>query len=205
MVSKGVPRLAASALLALGVACTGDTNDTGDSAPIPVCDLPLTYEKSPEAELSGSGWHRIYVDGVSGTPDEQGRYQMREHRNLIALGDHFLLSAGALVEWTYPVADTLTGRAHLHVARVDEPDLVARYELLLVRATGTLPILSVDDGDDGEQGYVPYEDCFHAPAAAVPVEDSDHLLLRMTNLTGGELGIVVAPPDYFTWVDVEVE
>ncbi len=172
--------------------------------PSDACELPSVYEKSPGASLEGAGWHRIYVQGGSATPGADGRYGMSEHRTDVDASDHFLLSQGALVEWTYPVTDALTGLVHLHVAKVDEPDVTARYELSLVHDGDAIPILSVDDPEDGQTGYVPYEGCFAASAATVEPVAGDHLRLTAMNLTGGELGIVIQPPDYFTWVDVEV-
>lgn len=168
------------------------------------CDLPTLYEKSPGDALQGAGWHRIYVQGGSATPDPDGRYGMNEHRNAIASSDHFLLSQGALVEWTYPVLDRLSGSVSLHVAKVDEADVVARYELALMHEGAAIELVSVDDPEHGEDGYVPFEACFLASAAAVEPSPGDHLLLRAMNVSGGELGIVISPPDYFTWVDVEV-
>ncbi len=170
----------------------------------PSCDLPTLYEKSPGDGLQGPGWHRIYAQGGSSTPDAEGRYGMREHKNEVAAEDHFLLSQGALAEWTYPVLDALTGSVSLHVAKVDEPGVTARYALALVHDGEPIEILSADDPEDGVDGYVPFEECFLSSAAAVAPLPGDHLLLSALNLTGGELGIVVAPPDYFTWLDVEV-
>ncbi len=186
-----------AALLALTLplsACSGPAT----------CDLPTLYEKSPGDALEGPGWHRIYVQGGSSTPDADGRYGMKEHKNDIEAADHFLLSQGALAEWTYPVLDALSGSFFLHVAKVDEPEVTARYELALVHDGEPIPILSVDDPEDGIDGYVPFEECFRENRAAVQPSPGDYLLLSAMNLTGGELGIVIAPPDYFTWVDVEV-
>jgi len=190
----------AAILSALGCSDKGGGGDTGP----PVCDLPTLYEKSPGDALEGSGWHRLYVQGGSGEPGSDGRYGMSEHRTEIETSDHFLLSQGALVEWTYPVIDPLTGTAALHIAKVDEPGVVARYELFLVHEGEPIEILSVDDPHEGNQGYVPFEGCFGDPAAAVPTGSGDHLILRAVNLTGGEMGIVVNSPDYYTWIDVEV-
>ncbi len=184
-------------LAALAGACTAVDGP-------PECDLPSVYEKSPEDALEGPGWHRIYVQGGSSTPGSDGRYGMNEHRNEIAASDHFLLSQGALVEWTYPVVDALTGTAFLHVAKVDEEGVTARYELDFVHDGEPIPMLSVDDPEDGVQGYLPFEGCFGDSAAAVEPSPGDYLLLTAMNLTGGDLGIVIAPPDYYTWIDVEV-
>ncbi len=192
-------RAGAALLLSLAPAGCG----VGDG-PSEDCDLPTTYEKSPGAALQGAGWHRVYVQGGSSTPGSDGRYAMSEHRTDIEASDHFLLSQGALVEWTHPVADALTGLYFLHIAKVDEPDVTARYELSLVHGGEAIPVLSVDDPEDGQTGYVPYEGCFASSASTVAPVAGDHLLLRAMNLTGGELGVVVQPPDYFTWVDVEV-
>lgn len=190
-------------LLHLGLGCTGEPEPVAEPGPAD-CELPLVYEKSPSDALEGEGWHRLYVQGGSAVPDADGRYGMGEHRNEISVGDHFLLSAGALVEWTYPVVDPLTGLVFLHVARVDEPGLVGRYELFLVRDGEPIEMLTIDDEEQGQQGYVPFEACWSAPAVQGEPGQDDFLLLRMTNLTGGELGIVVNAPDYFTWVDIEV-
>ena len=189
---------AAILVLALCSAC-----GVGDG-PSEDCDLPTIYEKSPGDGLEGAGWHRIYVQGGSSTAAGDGRYAMSEHRGDIEASDHFLLSEGALVEWTYPVQQALTGLYFLHVAKVDEPDVTARYALSLVHDGEAIPALTVDDPEDGETGYVPYEGCFAASGTAVQPSPGDHLLLSAMNLTGGELGVVIQPPDYFTWLDVEV-
>ncbi len=170
-----------------------------------VCDLPAMFEKSPTDALEGAGWHRIYVEGGSAAPGPDGRFGMKEHRNQIAAGDHFLLSAGTLVEWTYSLLDAITGRVFVHIARVDEPGVVGRYELFVVHNGANIPMFSVDDSKEGVMGYVPYENCFAQGAAAVSPGAADHLLLRATNLSGGQLGIVISPPDYFTWLDIEVK
>ena len=194
-----IPRPCVALLLALSPAgCAAGDGSSED------CDLPTLYEKSPGDALEGPGWHRVYVQGGSATPAADGRYGMNEHRNVIESSDHFLLSQGAVVEWTYPVLDALTGFFSLHVAKIDEADVVARYTLSLVHDGAPIGLLSVDDPEHGEQGYVPFEGCFVEPAAAVAPSPGDHLRLSAMNLTGGELGIVIAPPDYFTWLDVEV-
>ena len=188
-----------SALL-LSLACVGCPG----AADPPECDLPTVYEKSPGDALEGAGWHRIYVQGGSSAPDADGRYGMKEHRNEIESSDHFLLSQGALVEWTYPVVDALTGSFFLHVAKVDEDEVTARYDLSFVHDGAAIPILTVDDPEVGVQGYVPFEGCFYESAVSVEPSPGDFLLLSIMNLTGGELGVVISPPDYFTWLDAEV-
>ncbi len=172
--------------------------------PAPACDPPTLYEKSPGDALEGPGWHRIYVQGGSSAPDADGRYGMKEQRGDIEASDHFLLSQGAVAEWSYPVLDPLTGTVFLHVAKVDEPEVTARYELSFVHDGRAIPILSVDDPEDGIDGYVPFEECFAAAGVSMTPSPDDHLLLSVMNLTGGELGVVIAPPDYYTWLDVEV-
>jgi hypothetical protein len=170
---------------------------------VAVCDHAGLFEKSEGESLQGAGWHRLYLDGGSGVLGADGRYRMTEHRNLAALGDHFLLSAGALVEWGHPLDDPLSGLMKLHVARVNDPGVVARYALFLERP-GAAPaeLFSVDVDQDGHNGTVPYEHCF---SADVPrMKGGASLLLRMTNLSGGDLGIVVAAPDYYSWVDIEL-
>jgi hypothetical protein len=187
------------AMLALAAAC-GDGTDGGAGGMEP-CDLPTgPYEKSPGAALEGAGWHRMYVQGGEAAPLPDGRFAMSELRNEVAFGDHFLLSAGALVEFTYPVVDALTGHVALHIARTDDPGVVARYQLSVVRGAETVRIFSFDDPDSGDMGYVPFEGCFYGGEVIA----GDSLLLRITNITGGMFGVVVRSPDYFTWIDVEV-
>ncbi len=168
-------------------------------------DRPLALEKSPDHALEGSGWHRVYVQGASFTPDANGRYGMAEDRIDIEEGDHFLLSQGSVVEWEYPIRDTLSGDLFLHVARTDEEGVEARHELLLLHDGETIELASVDENTDGVTGYIPYEHCFYQADAAIEPSAGDSLLMRTTNLTGGQLGVVVKAPDYFTWFEIEVE
>ncbi len=109
--------------IAVCAACAGELEPAD-------CDLPTVYEKSPGAQLKGAGWHRLYLQGGSAPPNARGRYSMTEHRTEVAVGDHFLLTAGTLVEWTYPVAAPLSGLIAVHVAHVDD----------LSRYSGTSPI-----------------------------------------------------------------
>jgi hypothetical protein len=189
---------------ALAAGCGDDVADDADAGG-GICDLPLVFEKSPSPALEGSGWHRIYIQGGESPPLPDGRFGMSEHRNEVASGDHFLLSSGALVEFTYPVVDALTGHVALHIARVDDPDVVARYELSLVHGGEPIQLLSLDDPASGDMGYVPFEGCFFGGDVAVEPEAGDFLLLRVTNITGGMLGVVTRSPDYFTWFDIEVQ
>jgi len=166
------------------------------------CDLPLVFEKSPGSALEGAGWHRLYIQGAEQAAGPDGRYAMSEHRVDVASGDHFLLSQGALVEWTHPVGAPLTGHIFLHLARTDDPDVVARYELLLLRGGEIAQALEIDDPATGEMGYDPFERCVHVD---VPGSGVDALVLRVTNLPGGMLGVVTRAPDYYTWIDLELE
>jgi hypothetical protein len=186
------------AVLVMGPSCEGDGPDQ------PICDRPATFEKSPGPALAGPGWHRIYIQGSAAAPGMDGRFGMSEQRAEVVSGDHFLLSAGALAEWTYPVETAISGRAFLHIARVDDPGVVARYELALIHGAETISLVGVDDAGSGDMGYVPFEECFFAPGADGEPGAGDHLLLRVTNLSGGMLGVVTRSPDYFTWVDLEV-
>jgi len=193
-------------MVVAAAACGDDGGDgAGADAAAAVCDRPLVYEKSPGDALEGSGWHRIYVQGSGADPLPDGRFGMNEQRNVIASGDHFLLSSGALVEFTYPVVDAITGHVFLHLARVDDPGVTARYELWLVHGGEPIEIFSTDDPDSGDMGYVPFERCFVGAQAAVAPEPGDALLMRVTNLSGGMLGVVIRSPDYFTRIAVEVQ
>lgn len=187
------------------VALVAGAGCAGDDDVIPTCDLPTLFEKSPGPALEGSGWHRIYVQGGEATPDGQGRFGMTENRNETANGDHFLLGAGALVEWRYPIADALTGHVFFHIARVDDPGVSANYTLSLERDGESIAMVDIDDADTGDMGYVPFEECFFGAGTNVSPEPGDFLLLRAINITGGMLGIVIRAPDYYTWIDVEVE
>jgi len=169
------------------------------------CDLPEIYEKSPGDVLEGSGWHRLYLQGGAAPPDPLGRYALTEQRNAVALGDHFLLSAGALVEWTHPVVDSISGLVSFHIAHVDDPGFGAAYELFLEHAGELIEIARVEDSTPGELGYAPYEGCFYAEAAAVPPGADTQLLLRVTNRSDTTFGVVINSPDHFSWIDVRVQ
>ena len=188
----------AAVLLGLVAAgCGGGADDP------PVCDRPATFEKSPGPALEGAGWHRIYVQGASSTPDADGRYGMSEDRVDIDANDHFLLSPGAYVEWWYPVIDQVGGEVFLHIARTADEGVTTGVELAYLGDGVDTTLLSTEDTDTGGIGYVPYEDCLGVDAPAPAAGDA--LLLRITNLTGGMLGVVTRPPDYFTWIEVLVE
>ena len=159
----------------------------------------------PTDALAGSGWHRIYLHGSSAQTDADGRFPMTEHRAQVSEADHPLLAEGTLAEWTYPVTSALTGEVFLHLARVDEPGVVGRYELLLMHRGKSRELFVIDDSAPGDSGYTPHESCNRGRRADVAIEPGDHLLLRATNLTGGTLAVVVRGPDYFTFIDVEVE
>lgn len=201
------PRLALLLPLALLCACDSEEGESLDPEPDaasepPSCERPLVFEKSPGDALEGAGWHRLYIQGGEQVAGPDGRFSMSEHRSEVVSGDHFLLSQGALVEWTHPVARPLTGNVFVHVARTDDPEVVGRYELLLLRGEDVELAFGIDDPASGEMGYEPFERCVRVNLGAPGV---DGLLLRVTNLTGGTLGVVTRAPDYYTWIDVELE
>jgi len=179
-----------------------------DGGLVGTCELPDYFVVSPDAALEGAGWHRVYVQGGSAEPYADGSFGMTELRHEVGTNDHFILSPGAFVEWRYPVAGVLTGNVFAHMARTNDPGVVVRYELIYVPQEGPeVALISADDSDPGNLGYAPFERCFgfEPPAASDRVGEGDVLLLRASNLTGGMLGIVTQAPDYFTWIDVEVE
>lgn len=198
--------------IGLCAACSGDDATAGtagdggadhEDAAIS-CDLPSYYVVSPGHALEGSGWHRLFVQGGTADADELGRFGMTELRHEVANDDHFLLSAGALVEWVYPVKQAITGRVFGHMARTNDPGVIVRYELYLIHAGREIEIFTAEDSAPGDKGYTPFEACFEMASAEVSPEEGDRLLLRAINVTGGTLGIVTRAPDYFTWIDVEV-
>ncbi len=185
--------------LVLLTACDDGGESVADAALPPTCDLPLTFEKSPGGTLEGAGWHRVYVQGGSAEADADGRFAMSEHRSELASGDHFLLNEGALTEWLQPLSGALAGNVFVHIARTDEPGVLARYELFLLREGELHPLFSIDDDATGEMGYSPFERCVRVDAL-----EGEALLLRVRNLAGGMFGVVIRAPDYFTWIDVEL-
>ena len=147
------------------------------------------------------GWLRLYVQGASGVADADGVYPLVDDRRLVLPGDHFLLSVGSYVEASAALPTHWTGRLRLHVARDDDPGVVGRYEVLR-RSHGVDTILyTTDDSARGNKGRTPFD---HDLQATPPAGCDDSLVLRVTNLSGGRLGVVVVPPDYMTWLDVEI-
>ncbi len=197
-------RLAVVALAAeLVFGCDGG----GVESEEPVCaPRGHLFEKSPGPALEGPGWHRVYAQGAEAPPNDDQQFGMAEHSIDIANGDHFLLSEGAYVEWTYPVSAPLTGHIFVHVARDDDPGVVGLYELDLVHQGEATGIFAIEDEAPGGMGYSPFEDCrFSGAASEVRPSDGDHLRLRATNLSGGNLGIVSLATEYYTWIEVEVD
>ncbi len=195
---------ALGACLILCTAAAACTEPTQQAVP-PVCDLPAMFVKSPTDDLAGPGWHRLYTQGSGATSGADGRFGLTEHRADVELGDQFLLSSGALVEWSYPVLEPLTGRVSIHVAHVEDLGTGVLYELFLVHDGHPIELLHLEDASNGESGWHPLVGCFHGSGATVRPVPGDHLLLRITNETGGYYGVVVNSPDHFTWLEVEVD
>ncbi len=186
-------------------ACSGDDGTEADGPAAGAGDAGEgegegeAPEPCPQAEPLTPGWNRLYLQGAGVSPDDDGSFPLLTDRRLIEEGDHFILSEGSFVELSHPIATPLTGAVRVHVAKDSEAGVTARYEVLFEAPDGRHTLASFDDDTPGDKGQVPFD----AESAAAAPPTCGRLVARFSNLTGGTLGIVVVPPDYLSWIEVE--
>lgn len=182
------------ALLPSAPGCTGD-----DASPEP--DTAQTVGVCTPLAEGGEGSTRLYLQGAGGQPNAQGRYPLLDDRRDVLGGDHFIMSSGSFVEFTLPAGLALGTTIKVHIARDDTSGVIARYELVALRDGVEVALGALDDGERGNKGRTPFDGAIETSA---PLGCADELLLRVSNVTGGTLGIVVVPPDYYSWIEVDV-
>ena len=188
--------------------CPGDSAvapeaETQSGADAELAGGACTLPAADETTTLKTGLNRLYAQGSGGETDDDGRFPLLADRRFVVEGDHFIMNAGSFVEMAVPWRDTLTGQIAVHIARDDDPGVIARYEVLTVRGGVETLVGTCDDADPGHKGRTPYDAVIALDAPLVP-GDCDELMLRITNLTGGTLGVVIVPPDYMSWIDVTV-
>lgn len=149
------------------------------------------------------GLNRLYLQGSGGAPTDDGTWPLLLDRRLVVEGDHFIMNQGSFVDFSLPISTPLTGEMTVHVARDDDPGVVAEYAVFLVRDGVETPLGALEDEGPGNKGRTPFSGSIQA-AATEPTSCDDRLLLRLSNETGGTLGIVIVPPDYMSWIDLFV-
>ena len=90
----------------------------------------------------------------------------------------------------------------MHVAKDSEEGVTARYEVVVRHGEAEHLLAVFEDDAPGDKGRAPFT--AETPAPDEPPPACGVLTARFTNMTGGTLGIVVVPPDYLSWIDLEV-
>ncbi len=178
-------------------ACAGDP---GSVAPAP--DIGEVVP-CPSVEPLAPGLHRLYLQGAGGEQDADGRFPLLTDRRHVIEGDHFIMNTGSYVEFALPLSATVSGDVSVHIARDDDEGVIADYALVHLSDGLETQVGGLEDAQPGNKGRTPYDGVIHAETIQ-PQSCHDQLLLRLTNRTGGTLGIVVVPPDYMCWIDVTV-
>ncbi len=119
-------------------------------------------------------------------------------------GEHYLVGAGAFVEFTITLCDDITGNVALYIPNYDEPGSEALHQLFVVHEGEEFLIAETIDTEAGMSGYNPFIRVLEGEDPdAVP---GDLLKLRTTNLNGIPFSVMVftPPSQYESWVLVEV-
>ncbi len=177
------------ALVLLSIGCGAD--ETSPAA-----------EPCPDLEALSPGMHRLYLQGAGGTANADGRYALLTDRRLVLDGDHFIMNAGAFVEFELPIGAAPIEAATIHIARDDDPGVTAEYARARLRDGAEIPLAAVEDAERGNKGRTPSD--LAVDVTGTDATCHDRLLVRLTNLTGGTLGIVVVQPDYLSWIDLTI-
>lgn len=147
----------------------------------------------------------VFVDDTNG----DARWEPSETpRSLgpaaIVHGEHFLVGAGAFVEFTVTLCDDITGEVAFYIANFDGTGSVALHELFLEHGSIETLIASATDDEPGFSGYHPFVRVLSG--VDVDAQAGDTLLLRSTNVSGVPYSVMVwrPPSEYESWVIVEV-
>jgi hypothetical protein len=187
----------------------------------------------PAAGPSGPGRHRLFLQGHGGAPDAEGVYPMlhdhalcddavfvedtsgdgrwqpgEEPRPLgpdgLVHGEHFLVGAGAFVEFAITLCDDIDGDVAFYVANFDVAGSRSMHQLFVASAAGETLIADAVDEEPGDSGYNPFVRLVTGVDPAVAI--GDRLLLRTTNLNGYQFSVMVwqPPSEYESWILVDV-
>jgi hypothetical protein len=119
-------------------------------------------------------------------------------------GEHFLVGAGAFVEFKATLCDDIAGEIAFYIPNFDEPGSRAEHQLYVVHDGVELLIAQAVDDEAGQSGYNPFVRVLHGMDP--PAQPGDTLLLRSTNLNGIPFSVMVwrPPSEYESWIRVEV-
>ncbi len=167
---------------------------------------PMLHEwKRPSGEDAELCDDRVFVEDTNG----DGVWQPGEApKNLgpgaLVHGEHYLVGAGAFVEFAITLCEDITGDVAFYIPNFDVTGSRALHQLFVVHeGTETLIAETIDD-EAGQNGYNPF---VRVMAGTDPVAVAgDELLLRSTNLNGFQFSVMVfnPPSEYESWVLVTV-
>lgn len=147
----------------------------------------------------------VFVDDVSG----DGVWQPGEEpRPLgpaeLVHGEHFLVGAGAFVEFRFPLCQDINGDVAFYIPNFDVVGSRAQHQLLVVDPGAQQLIAETIDEEEGSSGYNPFVRVLAGddPEVSGPAQ----LMLRSTNLNGYQFSVMIwqPPSRYESWVLVTV-
>jgi len=146
-----------------------------------------------------------FVDDLDG----DGRWQVGEEPRplgprAIVHGEHFLITAGAFVEFEITLCEDITGEVTFYIPNFDHSGSEALHELFVVHDGQETLIASVIDDEAGQSGYNPF--IRQVVGEDPDVVPGDILRLRSTNLNGVTFSVMVwqPPSEYESWLLVTV-
>lgn len=119
-------------------------------------------------------------------------------------GEHYLVGAGAFVEFAITLCDDITGNVAFYIPNFDEDGSEALHQLFVVHEGEEFLIAETIDNEAGMNGYNPFIRVIQGNDP--DVVPGDQLKMRSTNLNGIPFSVMIfAPPsEYESWVLVEV-
>jgi hypothetical protein len=166
---------------------------------------PMLHQWQPDggdAELCDDS---IFVDDSNG----DGIWEPGEEPNPLGPddlvhGEHFLVGAGAYVEFATTLCEDIDGDVAFYVANSDVAGSQSMHQLFVDHAGERTLIAQATDEEPGNSGYNPF---IRVMTGTDPdVVPGDRLLMRTTNLNGYQFSVMVwqPPSEYESWILVHV-
>ncbi len=166
---------------------------------------PMLHEWEPDggdAELCDDS---VFVDDTNG----DGIWQPGEEPralgpSALVHGEHFLVGAGAYVEFGIILCEDISGDIAFYVPNFDVTGSRALHQLFVVHEGEEFLIAEAIDEEAGMSGYNPFVRVLSGnDPEVVP---GDELLMRSTNLNGYDFSVMIwqPPSEYESWILVDV-
>lgn len=119
-------------------------------------------------------------------------------------GEHFLVGAGAFVEFSVTLCADITGDIAFYIPNFDVAGSEALHQLFVVHDGVETLIGEAIDTEAGQSGYNPF--IREVSGVDPDVQPGDKLLLRSTNLNGFQFSVMVwrPPSEYESWILINI-